>query len=269
MFQGLIIDRLFAKLHETGTVILNWTVIQKKPLRREIHGLVNWSGSVNKLQRFGVFTAFQVGQCPEEFGVIYIIIYNAVGCCWNEIEWNRPICKVETSHIWLFCSHSCHWPLGQIQGETSCRLPTCNLIASLHCFHWLRHRRLAARWIQQPWLALHFFAALPLKWHAITMRHPPWKEPQNWHLTKDGCEVAPGSLVIDAPSSSYFFLTKFNCCEASSDETHMKDAEESQAEAQNEQQSFSSTHPYLDSQWASAIHVAHNGPCHCPKHKLA
>ena len=236
--------------------------------KRTVETLDPWLGElewqVNKLTSgvFVFFTALQVGQCPEEFGII-TLIYNAVSCCWNEIDLSA---KLKPPIFCSFAHTAITGPWAKFKAKHLARSPT---TTSLHCLHWLRRRRLAASWIQQPWLALHFFAALPLKWHAITMWHPPWKEPQNWHLTKDGCEVAPGSLVIDAPSSSFFFLMIFNCCEASSDETHMKDAEDSQEEAQNEQQSFSSTHPYLDSQWASAIHVAHNGPCHCPKHKLA
>lgn len=59
--------------------------------KRTVETLDPWLGElewqVNKLTSrvFVFFTALQVGQGPEEFGII-TLIYNAVSCCWNEID---------------------------------------------------------------------------------------------------------------------------------------------------------------------------------------
>lgn len=130
MFQGIIIDRLFARI-EWNRHCRHYYIILNSYPKKNVETLDPWLGElewqVNKLTSgvFVFFTALQVGQCPEEFGII-TLLYNAVGCCWNEIDLSA---KLKPSNFLLFCSHCYHWPLGQIQGETSCRLPNHNLIA--------------------------------------------------------------------------------------------------------------------------------------------
>ncbi len=83
---------------------------------------------------FRDMTALQVGQCPEEFGVItviVIVIWNTcIKCCRFLLEWNRPICKVGTSHI-LLIYHTAMTGLWAKRKAKRQKLRNYNLIALL------------------------------------------------------------------------------------------------------------------------------------------